>query len=130
MFWCLIFLLTSVLLWYWYEGHWDARLFTAEAGKQCQNMKAREARAFLEEHPETQLIDVRSPGEFARGAIAWAKLIPLSAPDFLDQISRLDRTQPVLVYCAGGYRGRKAIALMKPLGFAHLVHLHRGYLSW
>ena len=130
MLWLLIFLLTSIPLWYWYEGRWDARLFKAEPGKRCQNMRARQVRAFLEEHPETQVIDVRSSREFDRGAIDRAQLVPLSAPDFLEQISHLDRALPVLVYCAGGYRGRKAIELMKPLGFAHLVHLHRGYLSW
>jgi rhodanese-related sulfurtransferase len=34
------------------------------------------------------------------------------------------------VYCAGGYRSRKAVVQLKQLGFENIQHLHRGYLSW
>jgi rhodanese-related sulfurtransferase len=36
----------------------------------------------------------------------------------------------VLVYCAGGFRSRKAVAKLKELGFKNIQHIHRGYMSW
>ena len=42
----------------------------------------------------------------------------------------LDKKKPVLVYCAGGFRSRKAVLKLKELGFQNIQHIHRGYLSW
>jgi rhodanese-related sulfurtransferase len=36
----------------------------------------------------------------------------------------------VLIYCAGGFRSRKAVVVLKELGFENIQHLHRGYGSW
>lgn len=86
--------------------------------------------AFLKAHSETQVLDVRSDAEFSAGALPNAIHIPFPATAFDERVSRLDPTKPVLVYCAGGYRSRKAVARLKALGFANIQHLHRGYLSW
>jgi len=119
-----------VVGWYLFEGNWDRRLFARESGKACVNLNASEAAAFLREHPETQVLDVRSEAEFSRGALPRAILIPLGDAAFEETISELDRSRPVLVYCAGGYRSRKAVERLKAMGFQNIRHLHRGYLSW
>ena len=45
-------------------------------------------------------------------------------------MAKLDRKKPVLVYCAGGFRSRKAVIVLKELGFENTQHLHGGYGSW
>lgn len=119
-----------VVGWYVYEGNWDRRLFSAEAGKVCVNLNANEAAGYLREHPETQVLDVRSENEFAGGALPGAVNVSLGDPAFDEKAGALDRSRPVLVYCAGGFRSRKAVERLKAMGFENIQHLHRGYMSW
>lgn len=119
-----------VIGWYAFEGNWDRRLFTSEAGKVCKNLNAAEAAAWLHGHPETQVLDVRSDGEFSGGAVPGAINVSLGDPNFEERVGALERSKPVLVYCAGGFRSRKAVDRLKALGFENIQHLHRGYLSW
>jgi rhodanese-related sulfurtransferase len=126
----LVLLVAVVAGWYLFEGHWDRQLFQAPPGRVCANLKTEQALAWLRAHPETQVLDVRSAGEFAGGALPKALNVSLGDPDFDHKVAALDRRRPVLVYCAGGYRSRKAVVQLKQLGFENIQHLHRGYLSW
>ena len=130
MIWTLVIVTLIVLGWYWYEGRWDRQLFKTEPGRVCVNVHPREAKAFLETNPETQVLDVRSEAEFSGGALPGAIQISLGDVDFEQKVGRLDKDKPVLVYCAGGFRSRKAAAALKALGFMNIQHLHRGYHSW
>jgi rhodanese-related sulfurtransferase len=126
----LIALGIAVAGWYWYEGRWDRQLFSAEPGHVCVNLNAKEARAWLEAHPETQVLDVRSADEFSKSALPGAVNISVGDAAFETKVSALNRQQAVLVYCAGGFRSRKAVERIKALGFENIQHLHRGYMSW
>ena len=126
MIWTLLILTGIIVAWYVYEGSWDRRLFTGN----CHNLSAKEALAWLHEHPETQVLDVRSASEFTRGALPGAVNISLGDESFDSKVAAIDKTKPVLVYCAGGYRSRKAVERLKQLGFENIQHLHRGYMSW
>lgn len=128
--WIIVALSIVVAGWYWYEGRWDRQLFTADAGRVCTNLNTKQARTWLAAHPETQVLDVRSPDEFSKGALPGAVNISVGDAAFETKVSALDRHQPVLVYCAGGFRSRKAVERLKALGFENIQHLHRGYMSW
>jgi rhodanese-related sulfurtransferase len=130
MLWTLLIIATVVGLWYWYEGNWDSSLFKAAPGCVCANLNADQANAWLREHPETQVLDVRSTGEFSEGALPKAVNISIGDESFDAKVTALDKKKPVLVYCAGGFRSRKAVAKLKELGFENIQHIHRGYMSW
>lgn len=130
MLWTILVIAAIVGGWYWFEGSWDRRLFRKEPGRTCVNIRPDAARNLLDANPETQVLDVRSDAEFAAGALPGATHISISDPDFDEKAGRLDRTKPVLVYCAGGFRSRKAVERLKEMGFLHIEHLHRGYHSW
>lgn len=130
MLWALVIIVAIVTAWYLYEGNWDRQLFRAAPGRVCVNLNAQQAKDWLQAHPETQVLDVRSAAEFSEGALPKAIHISLGDAEFQQKISALDKTKPVLVYCAGGYRSRKAVAKLKELGFENIQHIHRGYLSW
>ncbi len=117
-------------LWYWFEGGWDRGLFNAAPGCVCENLNADQANAWLREHPETQVVDVRSKDEFDDGALPKAVNISIGDEAFDSKVGALDKAKPVLVYCAGGFRSRKAVARMKQIGFKNIQHIHRGYMSW
>lgn len=126
MFWALVIVIAIVAGWLLYEGAWNRRLFTCG----CHNIRGREANAWLREHPETQVLDVRSADEFSKGALPEAVNISIGDEDFDGKVAALDKEKPVLVYCAGGFRSRKAAARLKERGFQNIQHLHRGYMSW
>jgi len=130
MFWTLLIAAIVIGLWFWYEGNWDGGLFKAAPGCVCANLNADQANAWLREHPETQVLDVRSNGEFREGALPKAMNISIGDESFERKVTALDKEKPVLVYCAGGFRSRKAVANLKQLGFKNIQHIHRGYLSW
>jgi rhodanese-related sulfurtransferase len=130
MIWTIIILIIVVGGWYWFEGDWDRSLFKAAPGSVCTNLNADQANAWLHEHPETQVLDVRSTGEFEGGALPNAVNISIGDEAFDSKVAALDKAKPVLVYCAGGFRSRKAVAKLKELGFKNIQHIHRGYMSW
>jgi rhodanese-related sulfurtransferase len=126
----LIIITLIVLGWYWFEGRWDRQLFKTEPGQICVNLHPKEAKALLEAHSDTQVLDVRSDAEFNGGALPKAIHISIGDPAFVEKLGEFDKTKPVLVYCAGGFRSRKAVETLKKEGFANIQHLHRGYYSW
>ena len=66
--------------------------------------------------PNTMLIDVRTPGEFAEGHLDGAVNIPVELPTFTAQVALLDPDMDYLVYCRTGRRAEIAIEYMDLLG--------------
>jgi rhodanese-related sulfurtransferase len=116
--------------WFAFEWLWDRRLFRSGAEGTSENVRAAAARELVEAEGRLQVLDVRSSREYARGRLPRAIQISLGDPAFEERVSGLDRDRPVLVYCAGGFRSRKAVAVLRRLGFQRIHHLHRGYHSW
>lgn len=78
-----------------------------------------------------QILDVRTPEEWADGGtIADAHKINFFSEDFDQQVSQLDKTKPVMVYCAAGGRSAKAMEKMKALGFTEVYNLSGGMGAW
>lgn len=61
------------------------------------------------------LLDVRTPGEFAAGALPGAKNIPVG--DLSSRLAELPKGRAVVVYCASGMRSAKAKSILKSAGF-------------
>lgn len=61
------------------------------------------------------LLDVRSEAEFQTGSIAGAKNIPVSSLG--QRIHELDKTRPIVVFCASGMRSSSAAGYLKRNGF-------------
>jgi DMSO/TMAO reductase YedYZ molybdopterin-dependent catalytic subunit len=78
--------------------------------------------------PCLQLVDVRSPQETAAGAIPGAIEIPLAV--IADSIESLDRTAPVVVYCASGYRSMVAASVLRASGFDDVSDVIGGFGAW
>ena len=77
-----------------------------------------------------QLIDVRTPEEYAEGHIENAKLINFMADDFSTAILKANKDQPVYIYCRSGTRSGKAAKRMKELGFKSIYDLDGGFKAW
>lgn len=72
--------------------------------------------------PGATLLDVRNADEFSRGALPNAKNIPLALLPLLAN-ERLDKHNPVLVYCHGGGRSLMAEKILTGLGFTNVTNI-------
>lgn len=77
------------------------------------------------------LLDVRTPGEVARGKIAGASVVDFNGENFEKKVSMIPRDKAVFVYCASGNRSGRAMELMTTkLGFKRVYNLTGGYKAW
>ena len=74
------------------------------------------------------LVDIRNPGEVELGSIPQARHISL--PSLLTRINELDKSKPIVVFCAGGYRSSIASSMLKSHGFTDVSDLIGGYSAW
>ena len=80
--------------------------------------------------PGAQLIDVRTPGEYAGGHLKNAINIDLRSPDFEQRIGALDKHKPVFVYCLSGGRSGAAADKMADMGFQEVYNMDGGIMKW
>ena len=84
----------------------------------------------LIESGEGNLVDVRTPGEYAEGHIPGAKNFNVNGGAFKAQVSELDKKEPVYVYCRSGGRSVTASKQLKSMGFEKVYNLEDGFMSW
>ncbi len=77
-----------------------------------------------------QLIDVRTPAEFAKGHLEGAKNMNFNAATFENEINQLDKSQPTFIYCHSGGRSGKAYKKMKAQGFTKVYDMKGGYSAY
>ena len=78
-----------------------------------------------------QLIDVRTPHEFAAGNIKGAKNMDLfNSKAFEQGASKLNKEIPVYLYCQSGNRSKSASSLFVKMGFSQVYDLNGGYSNW
>lgn len=80
--------------------------------------------------PTSQIVDVRTAGEFASGHIANAVNFDVTSGDFETQIATLDKEKPVMVYCRSGGRSARAAGVLKEKGFKQVYDLDGGIIGW
>lgn len=97
---------------------WNGKLDTVETIT-AEQMKAEIAKGI-------EVLDVRKPGEWAVSHLKDANFLPLA--DMLTNTENLNKSNPYLVHCAGGYRSMIAISMLKRLGFTgRLVNIQGGF---
>jgi len=76
------------------------------------------------------LIDVREADEVEQGIIAGAVHIPRGFLELRVEDTVPDKSQPVIVYCAGGTRSALAAKSLQDLGYTDVVSLAGGFNGW
>jgi rhodanese-related sulfurtransferase len=83
------------------------------------------------ERPETRLLDVRTPGEFAAQHIAGAYNVPLDTlGEHGPEIRAGVAGQPVVLVCRSGQRARRAEEALRGAGMTNLHVLDGGMAAW
>ena len=92
-----------------------------------------EAKKMIEEVEGLQLVDVRTPQEYAQGALPGSTLVPWNSwytRDFVKKMGAFDREKPLLLVCAVGGRSWAAAGLLRRNGFREVYNLNGGLQAW
>ena len=95
-----------------------------------KSINAAEFKNMIIKTQEAQILDVRTPEEYANGKIADAKNVNWNGDNFDAGVTTLDKSKPVFVYCLSGGRSKKAANHLVELGFKNVIELDGGYLAW
>jgi thioredoxin 1 len=79
---------------------------------------------------QAQLIDVRTPEEFAKGHLINALNFDWNGIEFDKQVSSLNKEASVFVYCLSGGRSAAAAAQLRSAGFKNVIELNGGIMKW
>ena len=96
----------------------------------AQDIDVKAFKLELAKHTEAQLLDVRTPEEWANGTIEGAILVNFFDQNFVSEIESLDPSKAVFVYCKAGGRSKKAMEKMATLGFKEIYNLKGGYTAY
>jgi rhodanese-related sulfurtransferase len=77
-----------------------------------------------------QLVDVRTVAEYQEGHIKEAKNIVYLSESWSAEIAKLDKEDPVYIYCAKGGRSAKCADLLAEAGFNVIYDLEGGITQW
>lgn len=86
--------------------------------------------SLLAKDKSIQLVDVRTPEEYAAGHLEGAQLMDFYDSNFAAQLGKLDKTKPVAVYCAAGGRSGSAAEQLTKMGFKQVYDLAGGMRAW
>lgn len=84
----------------------------------------------IEATPNPQILDVRTPEEFAAEHIERAQNVNWLSNDFVTNASKFDKSKPVFVYCKIGGRSHQAAEKLAQLEFTQIIELEGGFLKW
>jgi len=102
-------------------------------GQTESKIKTVEVAAFAKEiktNQKPQILDVRTPEEFATGHIDNALNIDWQGENFVKDAQKLDKNKTVYVYCRSGKRSQMASEKLSALGFKEIYNLDGGILKW
>ncbi|MCG2419280.1 rhodanese-like domain-containing protein [Aequorivita sp. F47161] len=77
-----------------------------------------------------QLIDVRTKEEYGEDHLETAQNICVTDDDFREKVAKLNKDEPVYLYCRSGKRSAKAAQIMKEMGFKEIYDMEGGFLNW
>ena len=76
------------------------------------------------------LLDVRTPTEYSNGHLISAVNINYYGENFDDEIDKLDKLKPIVVYCKSGGRSSKSALKLVEKGFEKIYNLKGGFDQW
>ncbi len=98
-----------------------------------KDISVAESKELIEKNKDNKdfaIIDCRTKGEFDMGHIKNSVLIDFYDPNFMQEISKLDKEKTYLIYCRTGSRSKVALGLMERAGFKEVYNMIYGIVEW
>jgi molybdopterin/thiamine biosynthesis adenylyltransferase/rhodanese-related sulfurtransferase len=104
-----------------------SRELLARAKEQITEIDGAEAESRL---GQSLVLDVREPDEYEQGAIPGALHLPRGHLEGQVEGKVADKSRPVIVHCASGFRSAFAAKTLQDLGYEDVVNLAGGFNRW
>ncbi len=96
----------------------------------AKNIGTNEFEEMMTSKKDVVILDVRTSEEVAAGAIEGSTHLDIYSPNFKSTLEEMDKSKPVMVYCAVGGRSGQAMQMMKKMGFKEVYNLSGGIRAW
>ena len=105
------------------------RELLADAKSKIQEIDTQTAASKIESS-QVVVLDVREPDEYEQGSLP--KVVHIARGHLEAQVETkiVDKSVPVIVYCAGGVRSAFAAKTLQELGYTNVVSMAGGYGKW
>ena len=101
----------------------------SKSDKHFQSVSVQEFEEVIK-NPDVQILDSRTPEEYAEGHLLKAINIDVKDSSFeVNALNSLDRTKNVAVYCRSGRRSKMAAEMLYKNGFK-VIELDGGIIDW
>lgn len=87
-------------------------------------------KAKIDQATNPEILDVRTPKEYAEGHVTNAKLMNFYDEDFAAKINALPKDKTYYIYCRSGGRSGKARQMMVQAGFQKVYDMKGGMMAW
>lgn len=108
-------------------------LFISCQGQTSKVVQTIDVKSYAEKLKKTenaQLLDVRTPEEYASEHIGNAVNVNWNGTDFVEKATTFDKSKPIFVYCKVGGRSAQAANKLAELGFKEVYNLDGGIMKW
>ncbi len=99
------------------------------AGEKVKSITPTQAQKLIKS-AKVVVLDVRTPAEYRSGHLVNAILVDYYEKNFLENVMKLDKELPVVVYCARGRRSEDATNIMVNNGFKKVYNVLGGFERW
>ena len=107
-------------------------LFSCQ-GQESSKIEKLDAKSFSEKiknNSDVQLLDVRTPDEYASQHIGNATNINYNGANFEQKVAVFEKSKPVYVYCLSGGRSKQAANKLAEMGYTKVYELEGGIMKW
>lgn len=108
-----------------------SRIFGSRSEKPS-NIKILDVEAFKNAitKANVQLVDVRNPQEYEEGHILEAINIDFYSGKFNVEFNKLEKEEPIYIYCKSGNRSKQTANKLANMGFTEIYDLAGGILNY
>ncbi|KAJ1382725.1 Rhodanese-like domain-containing protein [Ochromonadaceae sp. CCMP2298] len=96
--------------------------------QQIETISASQLKALQKEG--ITIIDIRTPSEYLDGHIPNVPNIDFRNAQFIEQISMIEKDQPIIIHCASGGRSKTAANQLIKIGFSKVYDYEGGFYDW
>src|ERR1700689_5142836 len=108
----------------------DFREILSNAKRQIKEVTVQEVREKLNPANGFTLLDVREGDEVEQGHLDQAIFLPRGFLEIRADKMLTDKSQPIVVYCAGGTRSALAAKTLQDLGYEDVFSMAGGFNRW
>src|SRR6266487_762877 len=108
----------------------DFKELLSQTKKQIKEVSVHEVKDKLNPVNGFTLLDVREGDEWEQGHLDKAIFLPRGFLEVKADKMLTDKSQPIVIYCAGGVRSALAAKSLQDLGYSNVYSMRGGFTEW